>query len=126
MTGNIPGNMRESGEMYLETVYRLLKTRSVVFAVDVCEALSYAKSSVSRGINNLKKQGYLTADDKAGLRLTKEGLKKAESVFERHAVLTAFLEKLGVPEEIAEQDACKIEHVISAETLIAIKRELSK
>ena len=118
--------MRESGEMYLETVYRLLKTRSTVFAVDVCEALSYAKSSVSRGINNLKKQGYLTADDKAGLRLTEEGLKKAENVFERHAVLTAFLEKLGVEKEIAEQDACKIEHVISAETLTAIKNELSK
>ncbi len=118
--------MRESGEMYLETVYRLLQKNGTVFAVDVCEALSYAKSSVSRGINNLKKQGYLTADDKAGLRLTEAGLKQAESVFERHAVLTAFLEKLGVAKDVAEQDACKIEHVISAETLNAIKKELSK
>ncbi|MBE7091363.1 MAG: metal-dependent transcriptional regulator [Clostridiales bacterium] len=118
--------MRESGEMYLETVYCLLKDRGRVFAVDVCDALSYAKSSVSRGINNLKKQGYLTADDKNGLLLTEEGLKKAESVFERHAVLTAFLMKIGVAEDVAEQDACKIEHVISVETLNAIKEELKK
>ena len=118
--------MRESGEMYLETVYCLLKERNTVFAVDVCEALSYAKSSVSRGINNLKKQGYLTADDKNGLKLTEAGRLKAESVFERHAVLTEFLTAIGVPQTVAEQDACKIEHVISPETLAALKKQIEK
>ena len=106
----------ESEEMYLETIYLLKKSRGTVRSVDVVEELGYAKSSVSRGVNLLQKRGYID------IEFTEEGLRKAESVYERHRVLTAALMKLGAGRELAENDACRIEHIISPEMFEIIKK----
>lgn len=111
----------ESGEMYLETIY-LLKTRSdYVRSVDIVAELGYSKSSVSRGVNLLKEKGYITVDTSGKIEFTKLGLEYTKDIYERHKILTAFLEGIGVRADIAENDACRIEHVISPESLNAIK-----
>ena len=115
--------IRESEEMYLETILLLQGKKQSVRAVDVCEGLGYAKSSVSRGINLLKAKGYITVDDNSGkIEFTDYGRKKAENVFERHRVLTAVLMKIGADRELAEADACRIEHVVSEETMALFKK----
>ncbi|MGN0813953.1 MAG: metal-dependent transcriptional regulator [Candidatus Coproplasma sp.] len=115
--------IRESEEMYLETILLLQDKKQGVRAVDVCEGLGYAKSSVSRGINLLKAKGYITVDDNSGIiEFTADGRKKAENVFERHRVLTAALMKIGADRELAEADACRIEHVVSEETMALFKK----
>ena len=112
----------ESEEMYLETIYLLKRRRGAVRSIDVVEELGYAKSSVSRGVNLLQKKGYIEISHLTGdIEFTEEGLKKASSVYERHNVLTAALMKLGAPREPAENDACRIEHVISPEMFSIIK-----
>ena len=113
-------NLHESAEMYLETIYVLSK-KGAVRSIDVAEEMGYSKPSVSRAVGLLKKGGYLTVDGVGNLILTEMGEEKAKSVFERHTVLTEFLVGLGVSAEVASDDACKIEHVISPETLDAIK-----
>lgn len=113
-------NLHESAEMYLETIYVLSK-KGAVRSIDVAEEMGYSKPSVSRAVGLLKKGGYLTVDGVGNLILTEMGEETAKSVFECHTVLTEFLVGLGVSEETASDDACKIEHVISAETLAAIK-----
>ena len=113
----------ESEEMYLETIYLLKKSRGTVRSVDVVEELGYAKSSVSRGVNLLQKRGYIEISHPTGdIEFTEEGLRKAESVYERHRVLTAALMKLGAGRELAENDACRIEHIISPEMFEIIKK----
>ncbi len=107
--------------MYLETIY-VLSQNGTVRSIDVAEKMGYSKPSVSRAVGLLKNGGYLTVDPAGGLILTDKGLSTARSIFERHIVLTDFLTKVGVSEETAALDACKIEHVISAETLDAIKK----
>lgn len=114
--------LQESGEMYLETIYLLSKKQPVVRSVDVAEEMGYSKPSVSRAVGILKQAGYLLMDANGYLTLTPEGVKTAEKTYERHKVLSSFFEKLGVNEETASEDACKIEHVISDETLEAIKK----
>jgi len=114
----------ESGEMYLETILRLKKKKGAVHAVDIVADLNYAKSSVSRGINVLKDKGYITIDAAGKIDFTETGAKLADEVYERHVVLTRHLMVLGVEESVAEADACRIEHVISAETFEAIKKNL--
>ena len=118
-------NLHESAEMYLETIY-VLSQKGAVRSIDVAEEMGYSKPSVSRAVGLLKKGGYLTVDGTGGLILTEIGIEKAKSVFERHTVLTEFLSKLGVSSVTASDDACKIEHVISAETLDAIKKFTKK
>ena len=118
-------NLHESAEMYLETIYVLSK-KGAVRSIDVAEEMGYSKPSVSRAVGLLKKGGYLTVDGVGNLILTEMGEKRAKSVFERHTVLTEFLAGLGVSAEVASDDACKIEHVISPETLDAIKRFTEK
>ena len=118
--------MHESGEMYLETIYVLSKKKAVVRSIDVAEEMGFSKPSVSRGVNILKRDGYITVDEGGQLKLTDFGLELAKKIYERHTVLTELLIKFGVNEETAEEDACKIEHVISDETLIAIKKQLNK
>lgn len=113
--------LQESAEMYLETIYVLSIKTGNVRSIDVAEHMGYSKPSVSRAVSLLKKGGYLTMAKDGVLTLTDEGVKTAKSVFERHNVLTTFLKKLGVSDETAAQDACKIEHVISNETIEAIK-----
>ena len=112
----------ESGEMYIETIYVLTKKGAPPRAIDVGEYMGFSKPSVSRAIGILKKNGFVTVGDDGAITLTDEGIALAEKIFERHTILTAFLEKIGVPPEVAEQDACKIEHRISDDSLAAIKK----
>ena len=118
--------LHESAEMYLETIYCLAKERGAVRSVDVAVQLGYSKPSVSRAVGLLKSQGLLTVDKDGFLHLTAQGFETAELIFERHTVLTELLVTMGVSPETADEDACKIEHVISEETLIAIKRFLAQ
>ncbi len=114
--------LQESGEMYLETIYILSKKMPAVRAIDVCEYMGYSKPSVSRAVGLLKSGGYITVDDGGYIKLTEAGEDVAGKMYERHTTLTGFLVRLGVDPEVAAEDACKMEHVISDETFDAIKR----
>ena len=116
----------ESAEMYLETIYVLSKKTGFVRSIDVAEYMGYSKPSVSRAVGLLKKGGYLTMEKDGYLTLTDMGRKTADSIFERHTVLTKFLEYIGVDSDTASKDACKIEHVVSDTTLDCIKSFLEK
>ena len=118
--------LHESAEMYLETIYELSQAHPTVRSIDVAEAMGYSKPSVSRAVGLLKQGGYLAVDEDGYLTLTQLGCETAERIFERHTVLTRLLMQIGVSEEVATEDACKIEHVISDETLDAIKKYLNK
>ena len=113
---------RESEEMYLETILLLHLEHANVRAVDVGEELGYAKSSVSRGVNLLKDKGYIEIDPATGnITFTEAGKKKAEGVYERHRVITKALIKLGAEEHVAEENACRIEHVVSDELMAVLE-----
>jgi len=114
----------ESGEMYLETILILSRKNEKVRAIDVGEYMGFSKPSVSRAIGNLKEEGYITLDEKKGIILTEKGKNVAEKVFEKHEVLTEILKSIGVSDKVAEEDACKMEHVISEETFTALKNKL--
>ena len=116
--------LKESAEMYLETIYTLSKTMSYVRSIDVAEALGYSRPSVSRAVGLLKKDGYLSVKDEGFLILTEKGTQTAEKIYERHTILTAALMALGVDPETAAEDACKIEHDISDKSLDAIKAHM--
>lgn len=118
-------NIQESGEMYLEAIYVLSKTLPNVRAIDVGQHLGYSKPSVSRALSILKNGGYLTINDNNHIRLTQAGLALGEKIYERHTILTRMLVGLGVPEEIAAADACRLEHAISDKSFAAIKKHLS-
>ena len=118
-------SVHESGEMYMEAVLVLKQKTGFVRSVDVAEYLGYYKPSVSRAMGILRKEEYLTVDDSGGITLTEKGSALAEMIYERHTLLARTLMKLGVPEEIAVNDACKIEHDISPETFEAIKRHVA-
>ena len=113
--------LQESGEMYLETIYVLSKKSEDVHSVDVGEYMGYSKPSVSRAIGLLKEGGFVLMEKDGALTLTEEGLAMAKKIYERHTLLTAFLKQLGVDEETATEDACKMEHDISDATFKAIK-----
>ena len=113
---------KESEEMYLETILLLQRRKPEVRSVDVVEELGFAKSSVSFAVHLLEKRGYLTMNEIGVIRLTEEGRAKAESIYERHRVITELFTRLGADEKLAEQDACRIEHVISPEMFELIKR----
>ena len=114
---------RESEEMYLETILLLKQKSTNVHSVDVVEELNYAKSSVSRGMNLLVKNGYITMDRVTGvIEFTEKGREKAQNIYERHRVLTKALEKIGASAEMAEENACRIEHVISEDMIEIIKK----
>ena len=114
--------LQESGEMYLEAILVLHKQQGHVRSIDVSEYLGYSKPSVSRAVGLLKNGGYLTVENDGGLVLTDAGREIGEKIYERHNVLTSLLLKLGVCEEIAAEDACKLEHAISDESFCAIKK----
>lgn len=116
--------LQESGEMYLESIFVLSQKSESVHAIDVCEYMGYSKPSVSRAVKILKEQGYVTVEDDGNLRLTEKGLDLAQSIYQRHTILTDFLKSLGVSDDTASNDACKIEHVISAESFEMIKNAL--
>lgn len=118
--------MKESGEMYLETIYVLSQTQSSVRSIDVADHLGYSKPSVSRAVGLLKKEGLLQMDEMGLLRLTREGEEKAKRIYERHTVLSRLLMNLGVDEATATEDACRMEHYISDTSFNAIKAQMQK
>ncbi len=117
-------HLQESGEMYLETIYVLSQTSQSVRAIDVGEHMGYSKPSVSRAVGILKKAGYVITDENGFLVLTESGLEVARKTYERHKILTEYFVKIGIDEQTASEDACKIEHVISDKTFEAIKKQI--
>ncbi|MBQ6265632.1 MAG: metal-dependent transcriptional regulator [Clostridia bacterium] len=111
----------ESGEMYLETIYILSQKNSAVRSIDVGTYMGFSKPSVSRAVGLLKKEGLITIDTQGFIKLTDEGESKAKRIYERHTLLTRLFVNLGVDEETAAQDACRIEHYLSDKTFNAIK-----
>ncbi len=119
-------NLRESGEMYLETVYILSQKSSTVRGIDVGEYMGFSKPSVSRAIGVLKKEGFVVTDADGYIKLTEAGEKRAEVIYERHMLLSQLLMNIGVDEKTATEDACRIEHYISEKTFDAIKAHVKK
>ena len=118
-------HLRESGEMYLETILVLTREKNrEVHSLDVAEYMNYSKPSVSRAVGLLKKGGCLEVSKDGALTLTEAGREIAEKIYERHTLLTGFFTMLGVDKEIAAEDACKIEHDISDESFEAIKNHV--
>ena len=115
-------HLQESGEMYLETILVLTSQSPHVRAIDVGEYMGYSKPSVSRAMGLLKSGGYIKVDENGYITLLEPGREVAETIYERHTLLTQFLVRLGVSPDIAAEDACKLEHVISNESFQAIKR----
>jgi len=114
--------IQESGEMYLETILILSQKMENVHAIDVGKYMGYSKPSVSRAMGILRDSGFITVADSGAIALTEEGKKRAESVYERHNVISELLMMIGVSEETAVEDACKAEHYISDETFAALKK----
>ena len=119
-------SLKESGEMYLETIYILCKSKSSVRSIDVAEYMNFSRASVSRGIGLLKKQDFILMDREGYITLTDSGLKTAEKIYERHTVISKMLTSLGIDEKTATEDACRIEHVISDKTFEALKQHAEK
>lgn len=118
--------IQESAENYLETIYVLKKKNGNVRSIDVANELSFSKASVSIAMKSFREEGYITVDDDGYLNLTHKGLEVAERVYERHEVLAKALMALGVDEETAYEDACKIEHHISDKSVEKIKEHFGK
>lgn len=117
--------LQESGEMYLETILVLKQRFGYVRSIDIAHELNFSKPSVSRAISLLRENDYVTFDPNGMILLTEKGMEVAEKIYERHNVLTTFLMSLGVSEEHAAADACRIEHVISDETFAKIKEYIN-
>ena len=115
-------HLQESGEMYLESILRLSKEKTLVRAIDVGEYMGYSKPSVSRALSILKRDDYVSVDDTGGISLTAKGMEVAKTMYTRHTVLSQLLMRLGVDEKTATEDACKIEHVISEKSFAAIQK----
>lgn len=118
--------LQESGEMYLETIHVLSMKNGVVKSIDVANELEFSRASVSRAMKLLEENDYITLDNKKNITLTQKGLDTALRTYECHKILTEVLIDIGVPKEIAESDACKMEHVISDETIACIRKRLNK
>ena len=116
----------ESSENYLETILMLSKVRPVVRSVDVANELGYKKSSVSIAMKNLREKNHITVTNAGFIYLTDSGLEIAQTIYERHQLVTEFFKKLGVPEDIAAEDACRIEHVISEESFERIRAHVTE
>ena len=117
--------MQESGEMYLETILTMLMEKSHIRSVDVAEEMGYSKASVSRAFSKLKADDCIVIDNEGFISLTEKGKGIAEKIYERHVVLSRLLMSLGVDEQTATDDACKIEHVISEKSFDAIKASIA-
>lgn len=117
-------HINESAENYLETILMLSKRLPVVRSVDISEETGYKKSSVSVAMKNLREKNYITVTKAGFIYLTDTGKEIAEMIYERHELLTEWLTRLGVNPKTAVEDACRIEHVISAESFEAIKKHI--
>ena len=118
-------SVHESGEMYLEAILVLSQKSGFVRSIDVSEYLGYSKPSVSRAMGILRSGEYIVVDKDGSITLTDTGREIAEKIYARHTLLTKLLVKLGVSEETAAADACKLEHAISDESFEALKRYVS-
>ena len=115
----------ESSENYLETILLLSKKLPVVRAVDIANELDFKKPSVTIAMKNLREKNQITVSEQGFIYLTESGKEIAEMIYERHLLISSWLTELGVPEEIAVKDACRIEHVISKESFEAVKNYVS-
>ena len=116
--------LNESREMYLETIQILSRKQNNVRAIDVGRFMGYSKPSVSNAMRKLREGGYIDVDGNGHITLTESGEKIADEIYDRHKELKKFLISLGVTSEVAERDACRIEHVVSEETMEAIKKRV--
>ena len=114
-------HINESAENYLETILVLSERLAAVRSIDIVHELGFKKSSVSVAMKNLRESNHIVMDENGFIHLTESGRAIASMVLERHQLLTAWLKNLGVPEEIASEDACKLEHILSKESFAAIK-----
>lgn len=114
----------KSSEDYLERILVLKKQNGKVISIDIANSMNYSKPSISRAMKNLKENNYITINANGEIELTKKGFEIANRIYERHVVLTSYFMRLGVSEEIAKEDACKIEHDLSNETFEAIKNHI--
>ena len=119
-------SLLESGENYLESILVLSKQQNEIHAIDIVNYLGYSKPSVSIMLKKLKEAGYITINEESHIYLTDKGLDVASKIYNRHRLLKGFLISIGVSEQTAEDDACKIEHDLSDETIEAIKRIYDK
>ena len=118
--------LQESGETYLETILILSQKKDHVRAIDICEEMNYSKPSVSRALKILRENSYINVDKNSYITLTRTGQEIAEKIYERHQVLSEVLINIGVDPEVAIEDACRMEHVISDTSFEAIKRFINK
>lgn len=117
--------IQESAEMYLETILRLSETKEIVRSIDVAQAMKFSKPSVSRAMKNLRENGYITINPETGsIKLLEEGRRIASAIYSRHKLLASYFKKLGVSSATATEDACRIEHIISEETVEAIRKHM--
>lgn len=115
-------NIHESGENYLEAILQLSKEKDVVRSIDLANFFNFSKPSVSRAVHKLIKLGFIINESKGNLVLTEKGLERAKTIYERHQFFSEFLVYIGVRKDIAINDACRIEHVLSKESFHAIKK----
>ena len=118
--------LQESGEMYMESIYVLAQKGGNVRSIDISEYMGYSKPSVSRAVSLLKNGGYITMDKDNYIHLTETGLEIAQKIYERHTVLSEMLMRIGVSEQTAAEDACRIEHDLSDESFEAIKTHVER
>jgi len=118
--------LQESGENYLETILILKERNGEVRSIDIANELGYTKPSISKAVSLLKQNQYIQVDNSGQISLTAKGYEIASSMYERHNLLVQYLIALGVSEDVACQDACRIEHVISEETFEKIKAHSSR
>ena len=119
-------SVHESGEMYLEAILVLTRKSGFVRAIDISEYLGYSKPSVSRAMGLLRQGEYIVVEPDGAITLTETGRQIAEKIYERHTLLTRVLMRMGVREETAAADACRLEHAISDESFEAIKRHAAR
>lgn len=117
--------IQESAENYLETILVLHKRKGAVRSIDIANEMNFSKPSVSVAMKNLRQGGYVKVDDDGSIILLDKGQEIAEKIYERHTLISEWLTAMGVDSEVAAEDACRIEHVISAETFDALKRHVS-
>ena len=118
--------MQESGENYLETILILHKRQGYVRSIDIANELSFSKPSISRAVSLLRENGYILVDKDGYITLTDAGMEIASRIYERHELIRKWLIKIGVPEETAAQDACKMEHDLSVTTFDRMKEYISR
>ena len=119
-------NIYESAEDYLERILQLQETKEKVISLDIANSMNYSKASVSRAMKNLREDGYILMDGSGVITLTDKGYDIASRIYERHKTIAKVLMMLGVSEENAYKDACKIEHDISEETYSAVKKHMEE